>query len=107
MPQLAYIITGDDIEGIKQLKKHLFQHFETKNLENLKYFLSIEVAQSKQLSMCPNRNMFWIFLKKQIKYEKLQTNWHTSPSRYQILVDKLLYLTITHPDNSFDVSVVS
>jgi hypothetical protein len=41
------VITGDDNEGIKALKQHLFQNFQTKDLGPLRYFLGIEVAQSK------------------------------------------------------------
>ena len=41
------VITGNDQEKISQLKEHLFSHFQTKDLEKLKYFLGIEVAQSK------------------------------------------------------------
>ena len=40
-------ITGDDQEGISQLKHHLFSHFQMKDWVRLKYFLGIEVAQSK------------------------------------------------------------
>jgi len=32
--------------GISQMKQHLCHHFQTKNLNKLKYFLGIEVAQS-------------------------------------------------------------
>ena len=41
------VITGNDQEKIPQLKEHLPSHFQTKDLEKLKYFLGIEVAQSK------------------------------------------------------------
>jgi hypothetical protein len=41
------IITGNDEAGIQQLKQHLSLHFQTKDLGPLKYFLGIEVAQSK------------------------------------------------------------
>jgi hypothetical protein len=41
------VITGDDNEGINALKQHLFQNFQTKDLGPLRYFLGIEVAQSK------------------------------------------------------------
>ena len=40
------VITGSDQDGIQKLKQHLFNHFQTKDLGKLKYFLSIEVAQS-------------------------------------------------------------
>ena len=41
------VITGNDITRIAQLKNHLFSHFQTKDLGCLKYFLGIEVTQSK------------------------------------------------------------
>ncbi|XP_019181568.1 PREDICTED: uncharacterized protein LOC109176567 [Ipomoea nil] len=40
------VITGNDEEGISKLKAYLFKSFQTKDLEKLKYFLGIEVAQS-------------------------------------------------------------
>ena len=40
------VITGNNQDGISNLKQHLFQHFQTKDLGRLKYFLGIEVAQS-------------------------------------------------------------
>nr|AAT38799.2 Gag-pol polyprotein, putative [Solanum demissum] len=51
------IITGKDLEGMSQLKRHLFSHFQTKDLGKLKYILGIEilgieVAQSKIESGC-------------------------------------------------------
>lgn len=41
------VITGDDHDGIAGLKQHLVQHFQVKDLGRLRYFLGIEVAQSK------------------------------------------------------------
>ena len=41
------VITGNDQDGITDLKQHLFKHFQTKYLGRLKYFLGIEVAQSR------------------------------------------------------------
>jgi len=41
------IVIGNDITRIAHLEKHLSNHFPTKDLGYLKYFLDIEVAQSK------------------------------------------------------------
>ena len=52
------IITGDDLEEIEKLKKQLAKEFEIKELGQLKYFLGIEVAHS--------RNGIFIFQQKYI-----------------------------------------
>ena len=41
-------ITVDDTKGIDSLKKYLQKYFQTKGLESLKYFLSIEMTRSKK-----------------------------------------------------------
>ena len=41
------VITGNDQDGIQKLKQHLFSPFQTKDLGKLKYFLGIEIVQSK------------------------------------------------------------
>ena len=40
------VITGSDQDGIQKLKQRLFNHFKTKDLGKLKYFLGIKVVQS-------------------------------------------------------------
>lgn len=41
------VITGDDSGGITRLKQFLQQHYNTKDLGKIRYFLGIEVARSK------------------------------------------------------------
>nr|KYP62842.1 Retrovirus-related Pol polyprotein from transposon TNT 1-94 [Cajanus cajan] len=41
------VLTGSDHHGISQIKQHPCHHFQTKDLGKLRYFLGIEVAQSK------------------------------------------------------------
>ncbi|RVW25085.1 Retrovirus-related Pol polyprotein from transposon RE2 [Vitis vinifera] len=94
------VITGSDQNGIQKLKQHLFTHFQTKDLGKLKYFLGIEIAQS----------CFGVVLS-QRKYalDILEETGEPlgDPGRYRRLVGNLNYLTITRPDISFPVSVVS
>lgn len=40
------VISGNDSMGILGLKSHLHSQFQTKDLGPLRYFLSIELAQS-------------------------------------------------------------
>ena len=40
------VIIDIDQDGMRKLKQHLFDHFQTKDLGTLKYFLGIEIAQS-------------------------------------------------------------
>ena len=42
------ILSGDDHAEIIQLKKRMGDEFKIKDLENLKYFLRMEVAKSKE-----------------------------------------------------------
>ena len=41
------VTTDNDQDYITDIKQHLFKHFQTKDLGRLKYFLGIEVAQSR------------------------------------------------------------
>ena len=116
------VITGNDQEKIAQLKEHLFSHFQTKDLGKLKYFLGIEVAQSKDGIIISQRKYALDILKEtgmsdcrpidspMDPNQKLLPNQgepYSDPERYRRLVGKLIYLTITRPDISFAFGVVS
>ena len=49
------IVTGNDEDGIRKLKQHIFNYFHTKNLGKLKYFLGIEIAQSNSSTVMSQR----------------------------------------------------
>ncbi|KAA0067760.1 Beta-galactosidase [Cucumis melo var. makuwa] len=72
---------------ISQLKQRMGDEFEIKDLGNLKYFLGMKVARSKEGNSDD-----------QVPVDKEQ---------YQRLVGKLIYLSHTRPNISFIVSVVS
>lgn len=54
---LDIIIIGDDKKGIKESKQYLFRHFQIKDLGQLRYFLEIEVVQSKTSMLFLKGNM--------------------------------------------------
>ncbi|KAF3634468.1 putative acid phosphatase 1-like [Capsicum annuum] len=109
-------------EGISQLKQYLFSHIQTKDLGKSKYFSGIEVAQSKTSIAISQRKYALDILEKScvLNFKPIDTHMDPNiklvpgqgeplkdPSRYRRLVGKLNYLTITRPDISFAVSVVS
>ena len=107
------------IKGITDLKQYLFKHFQTKDLDRLKYFLGIEIAQSRsgivisqRLDILEETGMMGCRpintpMDPNVKLLPGQGEPLSNPERYRQLVDKLNYLTVTRPDISFPVSVVS
>ena len=115
------VITGSDHDGIQKLKQHLFTHFQTKDLGKLKYFLGIEIAQSSSgvvisqwkyaLDILEETGMLDCksidtTMDPNVKLVPGQGKSLGDPRRYQRLVGKLNYFTITQSDISFHVSVV-
>ncbi|KAL6332094.1 hypothetical protein AAG906_020775 [Vitis piasezkii] len=116
------VITGNNQNDIQKLKQHIFTHFQTKDLGKLKYFLEIEIAQSSSDVVLSQRKYVLDILEEtsmldckpvdipmdpNVKLILGQRKPLGDPGRYQQLVGKLNYLTITRPNISFLVSVVS
>ena len=116
------IITGDDMQGIQDLKHFLGQQFETKDLGSLNYFLGLEVSssadgyyltQAKYTSDLISRARITDskIIDTPIEYN-CRLNSHDGESLsdttlYRQLVGSLIYLTVTCPDISYAVHVVS
>ena len=116
------VIMGNDQDGIQMLKQHLFSHFQTKDLGKLKYFLGIEITQSKS-NVVMNQKKYALEILEEtdmidckpidtlmdpnVKLVLGQEEPLRDPGRCRQLVRKLNHLTITRPDISFPVSVVS
>ena len=116
------VIMGNDRDGIQRLKQHLFSHFQTKDLETLKYLLGIEIAQSKS-GMVMNQRKYAVEILEEtgmLDYKPIDTPIDPNvklapkqgeplhdPRRHRRPVGKLNYLTITRPDISLQVGVVS
>ena len=116
------VITGRDQEGIWKLKHHLFSHFQTKNLRKLKYFQSIEIAQSNSGVVMSKKKYVLDILEEtgMLDYKPIDTPMDPNvklvprqgeplrdPRRYRLLVRRLNYLTVTRSDIFFPMSVVS
>ena len=116
------VITGSDQDSIQKLKQHLFTHFQTKALGQLNYFLGTEITQSSSGVVLSQRKYALDILEEidildcklvgtpmdpNVKLVKGQGEYLGDPGRYRQLVGKLNYLTITRPNISFPVSVVS
>ena len=114
------VITGHH-DGIQKLKQHLFNHFQTKDLGKLLYFLGIEVAHSNSGVVISQRKYTLNIsidhmldckpvdtpMDPNIKLVPSQGELPRDPGRYRRLIGKLNYLTITQPGISFPMSVVS
>jgi len=114
------VITGNDQEGIKDLKQHLYSHFQTKALGRLCYFHGI-VAQPQEGIAIFQGNVLDILeeigmlecklldtpMDPNVKLLQNQGEPYPDQGRYRRLVGKLNYLTMTRPDILFDGSVVT
>nr|CAN66416.1 hypothetical protein VITISV_044133 [Vitis vinifera] len=97
------VITSSDQEGIQRLKQHLFNHFQTKDLGKLKKYVLDILEETGMLECKPIDTP----MNPNVKLVPGQGESLRDPGRYRRLVGKLNYLTITRPDISFPVSVVS
>lgn len=77
------VIVGDDHKGIETLKQHLFQNFQTKDIGPLRYFLEIEVAQSKSSIVISSRKCA-LDISKEINLTNCKTNRHSYGSKCKV-----------------------
>ena len=116
------IITGDDLNGIQELKDFLSQQFEIKDLGHLSYFLGLEITHSTDRLYITQAKYASELLSRAglIDSKTIDTpvefNAHLTPSRgkplsnpslYRRFVRSLVYLTITRLDIFYAVHQVS
>ena len=115
------VITGSNSKGISSFKYFLQSQFHTKDLGMLRYFLGIEVMRSKHEIFLSQRKYVLDLLfetgKLGVKpcsslmvlgvHLTREGKTFEDPERYKRLVGKLIYLTVTRPDNAHSVNVVN
>ena len=116
------IITGNDLNGIQELKDFFSQQFEMKDLGHLSYFLGLEIIHSTNgLYITQAKYASDLLSRAGLTNSKtvdtpVKLNVHLTPSRgkplsnhslYRRLVGSLVYLTVTRPDISYVVHQVS
>ncbi|XP_048491346.1 uncharacterized mitochondrial protein AtMg00810-like [Beta vulgaris subsp. vulgaris] len=117
------IIASNDMNEIHDIKKLLSSHFQMKDLGILRYFLGIEqVDQCKQGIFLSQKKYVQDLLHEygmiNCKAVRLPMDSHTKLSTtagdplpqvepYQRLVGKLIYLSLTRPDVTFTIHVLS
>lgn len=126
---LAYVddllITGNDLAEIKRTKTDLHDHFNISDLGELRYFLGIEMAKTKE-GLYLGQHKYALDIIKTAKMldckptqtpctlnNKQSKNTITTvvplddPQIYRSLVGKLVYLTVTRPDITYTVNALS
>jgi hypothetical protein len=116
------VIASNNGDAITQLITFLNNQFKLKDLGDLKFFFGLEIARtSKGISLCQRKYTLEILedcgllaskpskfpMETNLKLSRLSGDILADLTSYRRLVGRLLYLTITRPDISFSVQILS
>ena len=116
------VIGGKNLADINKVKSLLSGRFKIKDMQELHYFLTIEVIRTLVKIMIFQRhyilNLLYKFgmtkckpmstpLDRNLKLDADSRTEECEATQYCQLIDNLIYLTITRPDLSYLVSLLS
>ena len=116
------IITGSDNAEVAATKAYLAQHFITRDLSPPRYFLGLEIAYRQgKMSICQRKYVLDLLeetgmlgckpasspMEQNVDWWDNATALLEDAGIYRRLVGKLIYLTVTRPDISYAVSILS
>jgi len=116
------VLASNNSQACQKFKAYLNDCFSIKDLGTLKYFLGIEVARGPQgLFLCQRKYALEIIdecgllgakpiespMEQNHKLALARGKLLDDPSRYRRLVGRLIYLTITRPDLTYAVHILS
>lgn len=116
------VVEGNELDSIDRIKQRLYKLFRIKDIGTLKYFLGLEIARSKEGIIFYERKYTLDILhdsgltdSKHVDLP-MEARPHLSetkgeliedPVMYQRMIGRLIYLTITRPDITYLVHVLS
>jgi hypothetical protein len=116
------VVASDNSAAVSIFIHMLNDRFQLKDLGQLKYFLGLEIARSELgISVCQRKYALEILettgllaskpakipMDPNVKFSKDSGQLLADPTSYRRLVGRLLYLTLSRPDISFAVQVLS
>jgi hypothetical protein len=116
------VVAVDNSTKVSKFIQLLNDRFKLKDLGQLKYFLSLEIARNEfGISVCQRKYALEVLedtgmlaskpvhfpMEHNVKFSKDSSQFLDDPTSYRRLVRRLLYLTISRPDISFVVQVLS
>ena len=116
------LITINDDAALAQLKDLLHSEFKIKDLGSVHFFLGLEISRSsKGIAVCQRKYALNLLedsgllgckpssipMDPNLHLTKISGTPLLQPTEYRELIGRLLYLTITRPDITFDVHQLS
>lgn len=117
-----FVLAGNDLQAINKFKEQLSKCFHMKDLGKLKYFLGIEVSRGQD-GFCLSQRKYALDIITEAgligckpsavpielnhKLATVSSPIFGNPEQYRRLVGRFIYLSLTRPDLSYAVHILS